>query len=229
MTAHDATDVLEPELEARLRRGLGLLAEQTPAARSRRTWIPAAAAAVAVAAAGVAVGVLAGNDGRSSPHEAAPQPRPPASSTPATPGGPTVIGNSVTYDLERLVNESPRILVGTVAKVIHGDASEASGGLPYVLAEVSVDRTLKGADTAHVVAFDYDYGGTITADALQGATFAVGQQVLLFLSSSAGTVHADIPPRHWQVTGGGQGEYVKHGDQLDAPFTLEQVQQQARS
>ena len=224
MTPDDSTDVLEPELEARLRRGLGLLAAQTPDRRSRRPLLAAAAAAALLAAAGIGVGLaINGSEGQSGPQQAGPS-APPIASTSQPGGGPTTIGQGVSYDLARLVDESPRILVGTVTNVSHGDASDASGGLPYVLAEVSVDHTLKGADTAHVVAFDYDYGGTVTANAPHGATFAVGQQVLLFLSSSAGTVHADLPPLHWQVTGGAAGEYRMRGDEPEAPFTIAEIE-----
>jgi hypothetical protein len=231
MTADD-TALLEPELEDRLRRGLALLAEETPAPRGRRAWLPAAAAAAVVllAGAGVAIGLgLTASDGPTPRHQAGPSAPPPVASTPPTTGGPTVIGQGISYDLPRLVRESPRIVIGTVAQVTHGDASDSSGGLPYVLAEVSVDHTLKGPDTKTVVAFDYEYSNAVTADSVQGATFTVGQRVLLFLSSAAGTVHEKLPPPHWQVTGGGQGEYPMHGDDPAAPFTIEQVRQQIGS
>ena len=224
----DDTALLEPELEDRLRRGLELLAAQAPPARQRRPRLLIAAAAAAVlAAAGVGLGVgLAGQSGQSPRHQAGPTAPPIASTPPTASGGPSVIGQGVSYDLARLVDESPRIVVGTVTHVTHGDASDASGGLPYVMATISTERTLKGPETASVVAFDYDYGNTLTPDATQGATFTEGARVLVFLSSAAGTVHADLPPPHWQVTGGAAGEYPMQGSEPKAPFTIEQVEQQ---
>lgn len=230
MTGDEDTALLEPDLEARLRRGLALLAAQTPKPRSSRPWLSAAAAAaVILAAAGIGVGVaLSSDDGRTARQQAG-QSVPPVVTTPPASGGPTVIGQGVPYDLARLVDESPRIVVGTVTRVTHGEASDASGGLPYVMADVTVDRTLRGPDSSHVVAFDYDYGTTTTTDSGLGVSFVDGERVLLFLSSAEGTVHADLAPPHWQVTGGSQGAYRMRGDEPVAPFTLEQVEQQLRS
>lgn len=219
----DDTAVLEPELEQRLRRGLLLLAEQTPPPRNRRAWL-AAAAVVVLALVGVGLGLRFTGDGTSpGRHQAGPA-APSVGGNPPTNSGPSVIGQGVTYDLPRLVDESPRIVIGTVMRVTHGEASDASGGLPYVLADISIDRTLKGPNTAQLVAFDYDYGTGVTSDAAQGATFNVGERVLLFVSSSEGTVHADLDRPHWQVTGGAAGEYRMRGDVPDAPFTLSDVE-----
>lgn len=226
----DDTALLEPELEQRLRRGLLLLAEQTPPPRTRRPWLTAAAAAVVVLApVGVGLGQRFTGSGTPPDRPQAGPSAPPVASSPPTTGGPSVIGQGVTYDLARLVDESPRIVIGTVTRVTHGEASDASGGLPYVLADISIDRTLKGPDTAPLVVFDYDYGNTVTSDAVQGATFDVGERVLLFLSSSAGTVHADLDRPHWQVTGGAAGEYRMRGNEPDAPFTLSDVENKIRS
>lgn len=229
MTGDEDTALLEPDIEARLRRGLTLLAAQTPKPRSSRPWLPAAAAAaVILAAAGIGVGVaLSSDDGPPARHQAGQSARPVVTTPPAS--GPTVIGQGVPYDLARLVDESPRIVVGTVTRVTHGEASDASGGLPYVMADVTVDRTLRGPDSSQVVAFDYDYGTTTTTDSGLGASFVDGERVLLFLASAEGTVHADLAPPHWQVTGGSHGAYRMRGDEPVAPFTLEQVEQQLRS
>ena len=223
MTSDD-TDLLEPDLEERLRRGLQLLAEQTPAQVRRPSWLPAAAAVVVLTGAGLGVGFAVTGHGGQTPRHQAGSTAPPIPSTPPT--SPSVIGQGVHYDLARLVAESPRIVIGTVTNVTHGEASDASGGLPYVLADIAVDRALRGPASSSVVAFDYDYGATLSADAPQGASFTTGERVLVFLSSAAGTVHAELSPPHWQVTGGAAGAYPMRGDEPDAPFTLEQVQQQ---
>lgn len=212
---------LEPELEDRLRRGLAVLAAETPASspvrRSRRAIVVSVAAGAAVVAAGIAIAVDVGRDGSTASPRAAQSP--PASATPPP------IGIGVTYDLHRLATESGRIVVGTVTAVEHHAASDASGGLPYVLADVDVSDTLKGSAESRVVAFDYEYGsGDTVSDGAQGASFTVGMRVLLFLSDSTGTVHQGIKPPHWQVTGGSQGEYQMRGNEPEAPFTLEDVQ-----
>lgn len=222
-------DLLEPELEERLRRGLALLAEETPAPqrRSRRGFAAAAVAAgiVLIAAAAIGIGMTAGGHDSQPVARATHTPPAPIHTTPPTQSIQQPIGSGVSYDLNKLVTESPRIIIGTVTSVDHRDASDASGGLPYVLAGLDVDRTLKGPADATVVAFDYDYGNTISSGSPQGATFTVGMHVLLFLSDSTGTVHQDISPQHWQVTGGGQGEFRMNGSEPDAPFTLEDVEQ----
>lgn len=221
MTTDDA--LLDPEVEQRLRRGLELLAAQTPAPRRRRlTPLTIAAGVALLAAAGTGIG-LAVNDrnparhsqqARSAPTLVSPQPTGPAVLPP--------IGQQVRYDLSRLVRESTRIVVGTVTTVDHEKASAASGGMDYVLATVTVDRTLRGPSTDTVIAFDYDYGPLTSGEAL-GARFTEGQRVLLFLADVTGTVNASIRPEHWQVTGGASGLYPMHGDEPDAPFTLEDV------
>lgn len=222
-------DPLGPELEERLRRGLALLALQTPPRRTRSWWLPAAAAAaVVLAATGTGLGLaLTGHDGHSAPQQAVPSPV--VTSTPPISGGPPGLAHGITYDLPRLVEESPRVLIGRVTRVTHGDASDASGGLPYVLAEIVVDRTLRGPETPQVVAFDYEYGTAVVSDAPLGASFTEGERVLVFLSSADGTVHAQLAPRHWQVTGGASGKYRMSGDEVRAPFTLEQLERQLRS
>jgi hypothetical protein len=217
----DDQNVLEPELEQRLRRGLAALAEETPAERpAYRRHLPVAAAAAAIViAAGAVVAVnLAGpdNPGRvADPH--------PTVSSGSVP--PPIGGRALDYSLGELVAQSERIVVGTVTDVEHHGSSEASGGLAYVLASVAVEEAVKGPEATALVAFDYDYGQTTEPDL--GATFVRGQRVLLFLSSSAGTVHEHLGSPHWQVTGGAQGKYAMGGDQPDAPFTLDDVRRAA--
>lgn len=217
---------LDPELEDRLRRGLALLADRTPEPGARRHGRIAAVAAglVLLAGAGAAVGLTAG-DGGGEP-TARSHPASPITGTAPEQSSPA-LGIVVAYDLPRLVAESDRIVVGTVAEVEHHDGSEATGGLAYVLATVDVDESIKGPRDAQVVAFDYDYGDAITADGPQGASFTAGTRVLLFLAGSAGTVHEQLGPPHWQVTGGAQGEYAMTGDEPDAPFTMQDVRRAA--
>ena len=224
--------MLEPELEERLRRGLDLLAAQTPPSSPRRTHrAVVAVAAGLVAVAGTTIGIAATGGRNSGPPLAHPVPTPvvtaPATTSP-TQSTQQRIGSGVSYDLTRLVNESPRIVVGTVTAVDHHGPSDASGGLAYVLADIGVSETIKGPAVTRLVAFDYDYGNSVSSGSPQGATFVVGERVLLFLSDSSGTVHEDINPPHWQVTGGGQGEYQMRGNEPDASFTLEDVQRMAR-
>lgn len=225
MSAED-TSLLDPGLEEQLRRGLALLAEQTPPPRSRRPRLLAAAAAFAVvasSAAGIGFAMTRGGDAPT-PHQAGPRPTTPARSGP-TLGGPPPIAQGVVYDLPRLVRESTRIVIGTVDSVEQHPASDASGGIDYVLATVSVDRALRGPATDHVVAFDYDYGITTSGDGM-GATFTQGQRVLLFLADVTGTVNESIRPEHWQVTGGAAGLYPMHGDEPEASFTIADVQRE---
>jgi hypothetical protein len=134
----------------------------------------------------------------------------------------------VSYDLERLVAEADRIVVGTVTDVQHGKASELSGGMDYVLGTLKVEELIRGAkSTDQIVAFDFEYGNAVVSDTPMGATFEPGQRVLVFLTSVAGTVSEDLRPEHWQVTGGDQGEFFFEGDKLQAPFSLEDVREAA--
>lgn len=223
--------LLEPDLEDRLRRGLALLAAETPTPRAHHPhWIPAVAAGVVVLTAGAAaVGLTAGPDhGTTLAHQrpTAPvvsqHPAPPATSRTG------LTGSLVHYDLASLVTASDRIVVGTVTNVQQYPASSASGRLDYVLAGINLDTVIKGPPGRHLVAFDYVYRNTAGSDPPQGATFTPGSRVLLFLSSSVGTVNAGIRPQHWQVTGGRQGEYTMTGGEPNAPFTLADVMTAAR-
>jgi hypothetical protein len=218
----DDPDVLDPELEQRLRRGLAALAEETPAERPayRRHLPVAAAAATIVIAAGAVVAVNL--DGSDDPGPVA-NPHPTVTSGSVAPP----IGGVIEYDLQRLVSESERIVVGTVTDVEHHGPSEASGGLAYALATVEVEETVNGPAATQLVAFDYDYGDAPTTEPGLGASFVGGQRVLLFLASVAGTVHEQLDPPHWQVTGGAQGEYVMDGDEPSAPFTMADVRRAA--
>lgn len=226
--------MLEPELEERLRHGLELLAAQTPPSSPRRTHRALVAVAAGLAAiAATTIGIAATRGSNNGQPLARPVQTPAV--TPTATAAPTQstqqrIGSGVSYDVTRLVNESPRIVVGTVTAVAHHGPSDDSGGLAYVLAEIDVSETIKGPAEARLVAFDYDYGNSVSSSggSAQGATFVVGERVLLFLSDSSGTVHEDISPPHWQVTGGSQGEYQMRGSEPDASFTLEDVKRIAR-
>ncbi|MBA3742026.1 hypothetical protein [Sporichthya sp.] len=219
---------LAPEVEARLRRGLTLLAAEAPEVATRP---PASRrlAVIAVSSAAAALAVLLAfqlTADTSRPAEIA-GPSDSAVSPPESPLVNPPIAQGVTYDLRRLVSESERIVVGTIGEVRQGTASEDSGGLDYVLATVVVEETIRGPRSAEVVAFDYSYGNAISTGPTLGARLVPGERVLLFLASTAGTVNASIRPEHWQVTGGGQGEFTMRGSDPDAPFTLAQVRQEA--
>lgn len=155
-------------------------------------------------------------------------PTPPVTATDPAAGGDVAGGTSsasrmVGYDLKSLVATSPRIVVGTVGEVQHRPASDASGGLDYLLATLRVQETIRGAEAAEVVTFDYEYGGVVTPSEAIGASIETGDRVLVFLSDVAGTVHEGILPAHRQVTGGAQGAYAMEGDEPAASFTLADV------
>jgi hypothetical protein len=217
-------DVLDAELEERLRRGLAALAEETPAPRPtyrRHLPVAAAAAAVVIAAAAFVASGLGGSDDPGDRNLA--DPRRTATSGPVPPP----LGGVIEYDVDRLVTDADRVVVGTVTDVERHAPSEATGGLAYVLASIEVDEVVKGPTAASLVAFDYDYefGDSVSSESGLGARFVRGERVLLFLSSSAGTVHEQLQPPHWQVTGGAQGLYVMDGDEPEAPFTLFDVRE----
>lgn len=262
-------EVLTPEQEERLRRGLFLLAEETPApgaARRRGSRLPA----LALGAAAMVAAVLAGPalmsglnpaqdetsaDSAASPMadaynardaaensagddmatKSAPAPVAPpmsdadgeesrAMAESATADEAAAPARVMQYDLRMLVAESPRIVVGTVTSVKTGELTEAQGGLDYVMGTVEVEKTLRGPADARIVAFDYVYADSSnSAGGPQGATFAPGERVLLFLADTDGTVHDGIAPRHWQVAGGSQGKFAMNGAEPEAEFTLEGV------
>jgi hypothetical protein len=196
-------EVLTPELEDRLRRGLVLLAEQTPAPGAARrkkmgrlqTATLGAAAALAAVLAGPA---LIGGGGTGVSESQADRAAAPLSDTTAdveaataddaaggqaltksgpaeapapmagadgdareesAPGtamsadnyganaDPMASGRVMQYDLRMLVEQSPRIVVGKVAQLTQGQASDASGGMPYVLARVAVEEAMRGRST----------------------------------------------------------------------------------
>ena len=102
-----------------------------------------------------------------------------------------------------------------------------------MLADVTVGEAIRG-EGGTLVAFDYDLGGgaaggTITSrggaisSVPGGSDWVVGQDVLLFLAPSTGTVHEGLRPEHWQVVGGTQGRYLVVVGSVQAPFTLDQV------
>lgn len=239
MTGEDTDRLVDPELERRLRRGLALLAEETPAARTRLRYLVgglAAAAVLAVGSLGTAGLLHRGQPATSAlpppsravvstpSHTARPPSSPATDTAPAQTLAPPPNASGITYNLTRLVKESQRIVVGTVTTVRRGSASEATGGLPYVLATVRLDHVIRGEREKSLVAFDYSYGATTSLGSPQGAKFHQGERVLLFLSSSGGTVHAGVSPLHWQVTGGRQGKYVMNGSEPVAAFTLQKVE-----
>ena len=225
------TDNLDPGLTDRLRRGLALLSEEahtTSAPPKRPHWQPALAIGAAAAIVAVAVGLGAQALSEDSPEplladsapvETAPAVTLPGATQPDT-GRPAAMG--ISYDLRRLVAESPRVVVGTVVDVKRGSLG-TDAGMDYVIGIVKVEEMLRGPDSGEIAAFDYDYGTAITSGPALGATFVPGSRVLLFLADAAGTVHEDVKPQHWQVTGGAQGLYVMKGNEPQGPFTLAEV------
>jgi hypothetical protein len=225
---------LERDVE-RIRRGLGLLADEArdapvePAVRrgrtpKRRPVLVAGAAVLAVATGGgLAVALRGGGSGS----EAATSNRtlaPPPAARPAS--TPTNGAKAPALSLVERVRSSDRIVVGTVTALTRGEL-EAAQGLPYVLATISVERSLKpgGASAGSVVAFDYDLaegGSKVYSEA--SAPWRVGERVLLFLGSDSGTVSESLQPDHLQVVGGASGRYVFRGRRLEAPFSLADVE-----
>ena len=224
---------LTPHEEQRVRAALRTIAEEhtvldqdlrqaAPPRRSggRAAWVSAAAAVLLIGGGGAALMSAEG-----SPRPAHRALAPSTAPLPTNPG--TTLNSSITYDLGRLVRESPRIVVGTVTDLRHG-SGEAAGGLPYVLAHIRVREAIRGA-AGDLWAFDYDLGsGGAISSVPSGPPWRVGEDVLLFLSSSSGTVHEGVAPAHEQVSGGAQGRYeIVDGELRSAPFTLEQVRKAA--
>ena len=198
----------------RIRLGIALAAEhhETTGAPTGRRWlIPAAAAAAAVVLVGAVALVATREEDRA----------PVAASTSTTTAGPSIgaarPGPPLTLD-DRAA-QAERIVVGTITAIDRGEV----GGLPYVLARVAVSETIKGEDADDVVAFDYDLGGVITSSDAPAAPWAIGDEVLLFLVSDAGTVSEELEPAHLQVAEGAGGRYAVVDGEVVAPFTLEDV------
>lgn len=111
------------------------------------------------------------------------------------------------------------IVTGTVTDVATGTA-EQDGGLDYQIATVQVGETIMGDASGTIHAFDYTYGSPWVEE---------GQELLLFLASSAGTGHAGIDPPHYQVNSGDCGSVeIRDGELVGASFTLQQVREAAR-
>ncbi len=200
-------------------RGIEMVAEgtswsETPD-RGPSIWVRvvAVAAAVALAATGVSALVNAGGD--------------------ADPGGPPQMGHQVPglNNLSTLTRDAVAVVTGTVTRVDLGQAG-GEGGMDYAIATVRVAEALKGSIGSTVSALDYVYGITpggqsgVTSGGQSGVWVSEGDQVLLFLASSAGTVHEDIDPPHLQVLHGTAGRYfIRDGELVDAPFTMAEVRE----
>jgi hypothetical protein len=214
------TDELTPAEEARLTAALHAIAAETPpaaplASSRRPVRIAVGVAAAAVVAAGL---IVASSQLGDAPARQTAQ-RPSPTATPSGPG--TQLGlQVVTYDLARLAREADQVVIGRVTEIRRG-AGEDAGGLPYVLAHVAVQDVLKGGG-GDLWAFDYELGAG-TSSVAGGPPWELGDRLLLFLASPAGTVHQGVQPAHLQVVGGAQGRYAFRGDALDAPFTLAEV------
>jgi hypothetical protein len=209
---------------ARIRRGLKLIAaedaDRAPTLRrtTRRTFRRAAAVAAAAAVVGVAV-VFGVTRDDSSDRAAGDKQRG---------GSPALGAPAPNMTLEERVAASDRIIIGTITAISHGQLVEQDGqpGLPYVLAKVSIARTLKPAsgDDASVIAFDYDADPTTTSvPSNAGPPWRVGDELLLFLASDRGTVSENIEPAHLQVVGGASGRYEMRDGEVVAPFTVADI------
>lgn len=206
----------------RIRRGIELTARgapATPVRPARRRWLPvAAAAAAAVAVAGIATALVTRDDSTA----------PTVSPSPTTPTSQPAVNaqRSADLSLSEKVAQADAIVVGTITRLDRGEV----GGLPYVLATVEVSETIEGEPSSTVVAFDYDLdSGDAVTSAGAGTPWNVGDEVLLFLVSDAGTVSEDLEPAHLQVAEGARGRFaVVDGELVNAPFTLDDVRTAAR-
>jgi hypothetical protein len=229
----DARRRAEAEVST-ISRGLALLAadaRESPSARRGldRRWLLTAAAAAVLVAGLVAVPVLTrgGGDDRIGRTLARPSGAPAASPRPTG----AVIGvPAPALTIQQRVAQAERIVVGTVTKVERGRLGgpvEGDTGDAYVLATVRVEEAIKGP-AGDAVAFSYDYSGTITTSEGASRPWNVGDRVLLFLVSDAGTASADVHPSDMQLAEGDSGRYVVDGDRLrDADFTLDDVRRTA--
>jgi hypothetical protein len=190
-----------------LGRGIQLVAAQSsssPVGATRRTRL---AAVLAIAAMLVGVVVFAATRGGP-----APTPGPGATIAVPVPGA---------ADLSNLVRGASLIVTGTVTGVTQGTLGEGEGGLRYQIAEIQVSETIKGSAGSRVVAFDYTYGAPWVRK---------GQNILLFLLGSQGTVHESVKPSHFQVLNGDAGSYqIRDGALVGASFTLDDVRRAAKN
>jgi hypothetical protein len=194
---------------AEITTGIGLVASGAGGTRRglprQRPWKPIAAAAAVILLAGGGVALL--RDGKTP----SPEPTPPSIVVPVPGAG----------ELDNLVRDAVAIVTGTVVDVRDGAASEGSGGIDYQIAIVELDETIKGSTGPRFAAFDYTYGSPWVAN---------GTRVLLFLASSADTVHEQLEPPHLQVLSGDVGSYeISDGSLVGAPFTLDEVRDAARN
>ncbi|MEP7054239.1 MAG: hypothetical protein ABI912_03230 [Actinomycetota bacterium] len=234
---------IERDLD-RIRRGMELAATPSRRPHSVPARRPAAIAAIAVLVLVVA-GAVALN--RPSANRAAGVAAPAQSTSPAPPSEPAEASATDTstadpsglvlgvpapqLTLEQRVAQADRIVVGTVTNIARGDLGAAGGESAgrYVLATIAISESLKPAGSAGaVVAFDYDYSGAVVSKEGQSKPWAVGDELLLFLVSDAGTISERLQPAHLQVAEGAAGRYVLTAGTLDAPFTLDDVRRLAR-
>jgi hypothetical protein len=215
----------------RIRRALLLAAadETSPRTMRRRSRsrVVALSGALAVAAALaiVAIRVLPGDDTSrvASPPAAATAPASPPSTA-------STVGSAApVLPLPDMARAAERIVIGRIERLDRGlNSPPGQPGMPYVLATISVEESLKPAGDAikQVVAFDYDYGGAITS-AGPAPAWNEGDRVVLFLVSDAGTVSENLKPAHLQVLEGSRGRYSIVNGEIQGPFTLEQVREAA--
>lgn len=209
----------------RIRRGLHLAADlgvatATPRSRRRRPNRLVGVAAVALLVVGAAVAAVRSGNEDTPSTEAAEQ------EIPLTP--PTAASGLPRQGLAEQVDQADAVVIGTVSDVTRGELA-VDGGLPYVLATIEVSEWIKssGTEGPTVVAFDYTFAGPTSAPT--GDDWVVGEKMLLFLVSDAGTVSESLEPAHLQVAGGHGGRFPFEGDQLSAPFSLDELRRAAGS
>lgn len=201
----------------RIRRGIALVAD-TPMPvvthPTRRPWLLGAAAA-AVLALGIAGLAIASND-RVRPVA--------ATSTTAVPGPATASARpGPALTLRERVEKADRIVIGVITDVERGELEPDGASMPYVLTTIAVEETIKGEPSDEVVAFDYDFAGIITSSDAPAVPWNVGEEVLLFLVSDAGTVSEHLEPAHLQVADGARGRYAVFEGEVVGEFTLDDV------
>jgi hypothetical protein len=194
--------------------------------RGSRSRVVAVSGALAVAAALaiVAIRVLPGDDTSrvASPAAATAPASPPSTAS-------TVGSAAPVLPLPDMARAAERIVIGRIEHLDRGlNSPPGQPGMPYVLATISVEESLKPAGDAikQVVAFDYDYGGAITSGSPAPA-WNEGDRVVIFLVSDAGTVSENLKPAHLQVLEGSRGRYSIVNGEIQGPLTLEQVREAA--
>ena len=200
-----------------IQRGLEVVASDAlrpTAPAARRRYAPLAAAAIGIAIIGGAIVATRGEN------------KEPVARGTTPPIINPVPGPQLT--LQQKVAGADMIVVGTVTQVRTGTlGAEAEGGMEYAMATIRVEERIKGSPGDSVVAFDYVYG--VVSPEVPGGQWAhPGDRLLVFLVSDEGAVSEDLRPAHLQIAEGFAGRFaVKDGGLIGAPFTLQDVRDEA--